>query len=170
MFQVLPPMLMVLKRSQFNNSRLTKGEENILISLLLSYRNVTHRDFYRRKLHADMNSHRFHIHSMNKIIKLANTVLKNANLASMGTIPPRSANGSRFLTLRDVCQSGNIFSAEGLWMYKTELFLSQEETSTPLDIEILKIAESTHTDSLSIYQTEADTTGQAPHKAASPNI
>ena len=87
----------------------------------------------------------------------------------MSTIPTKNPNGSDFPTLKDIYNSVNSISAEGLWMFKTELYLFQEETSTPLDLEILKLAESTNTNHLSLLRTDADT-GQAPPAAAPHNI
>ena len=95
-------MLLVLNRSQLNNSLLSKSEENIIIALIFSYRNTTHRDFFNRKLHVDKNSHSFHLKSLNRIIKMANLVIRGTQLECLKHIPLKSVSGCKFPTLRDI--------------------------------------------------------------------
>ena len=106
---------------------------------------------------------------MNKIISIANSVLKNTKLAKMSNIPTKNPNGSTFPTLRDIFNSSKTISAEGLWMFRNELYLFQEETSTPLDLEIQRVAESTNNNHLSLMMTVADKEN-APPAVASQHI
>ena len=101
---------------------------------------------------------------------MANMVLSGTNLECLRKIPLKSVSGSKFPTLRDIFDSNNLFSAEGLWMMKSELFLSQEETSTPLDLEFQNIANCTQNHSYSHYRPDADSTSQAPPQVLSPHI
>ena len=121
-FQITPDMLLVTCLDKLKNVKALQNIKMGIINLILAYKNLTHLDFYSKKLIVKPTSTIYHTKLIRRVVNLTLKSSKGKGIRII--VPPKPIkmpNGDNFPSLLDLLGSEMYFTASGLPVPRSQL-------------------------------------------------